>query len=163
MNIRFASTAAALIIATTCGAAAFAATPEAEQAFALAEKLEAAQPWTVDNVGAITGIPLNGRGFATYMSEDHPDYKVVRQVGLVVKSNKGKYWVRDVALRLPDSTNMQLADAIARYGSPSYIDGRRQMFRRGHQWLAVVLDTGTRVRSIELLRRKNVDSIAFGE
>jgi hypothetical protein len=114
-------------------------------------------------VTELTGLPLNGRGFAAYMSEDHPDYKLVRQVGLTVKSNKGKYWIRDVALRLPDTTNVQLADAVARYGPPRYIDGRRQIFRRKHQWLAVTLDAGTRVKAIELLRRRNVATVDFGK
>lgn len=163
MKIMLAITSA-LLACTICGATpvAFAATPEAEQAFALAEKLEAAQPWTVPKVVGITGLPLNGRGFASYISEDHPDYKVVRQVGLTVKSTKGRYWIRDVALRLPESTNMQLADVVARYGAPQYVDGRRQMFRRKPIWVSVSLDAGTRVRAIELLRRRNVPKVEFG-
>jgi hypothetical protein len=146
-----------------------------DQIFEMAEKLEKAQPWSMEKVGAITGAKSFHEGsMTTWESPDNETSVLVRRTTLFVNPLQGgAKRITGVAIEFPkQGAAPRAADVVARYGRATRIESPvdlgveaekqlgyrksvRWAFKRKSDWLTFIFDgDGKRVlRGIEVAAR----------
>ena len=92
--------------------------PEAEELFAMAERLEKCAPWAIRDIGKIekiTGRGLQEHGYTDFYSDKTPDDRLLRQMEVVTAPGAGR--VTCVSLDLPrKGLGISRTEVFSRYG-----------------------------------------------